>query len=938
MANRNSSSNNSGFGMKYSLTTLICVMAVSLLFCDSIHAQDDADRLFTLEVLPVMKEKCFGCHGTDPDDIRGDYNMLTRDALIGGGETGDPAIVPGKPDESPLYSYILWEDGEMPPKETDRLSEEETEHFRKWIEAGAPWPTEEVQLEIQKELWKVKETEDGVIVEHSGGTGDDWTYRRYQKEDIWAFQAVKNVEVDLESADKNPIDYFIEKKLSEAGITAAGQADARTLIRRGTYDLTGLPPTPEQTANFISAIESDPNKAWSDLVDELLDSEHYGERWAQHWLDVVRYADTAGFSNDYERSNAWRYRDYVIRSFNNDKPFNEFVLEQLAGDELRPDDPEAKIATGMLRMGPWGTQMIPQEESRQIYLDDLVHNVGQSFLSMPMRCCKCHDHKFDPMPTRDYYSMYATFATTQPAEVEAEFLPEENRKGFAEKKKLVEELLAYAKSKKDAVTKKQEDAARAWYKEHDLPYKDPNARNKDPEDQKPPRHVGLTPEEQGKKKVREQDVWIWERRLERFKPMAQGVYNGQDDRKNGRKLRVAKKIQQDWRPENFILAGGSLEAKGDAVKPGVLSSVGLPANPEAENPWAITDELEGRRLAFAKWVADNKNPLTARSIVNRVWQYHFGKGIVKTANNFGVKGSKPTHPELLDWLTNDFVDNGWKIKRLHRMIMNSDVYRRSGKVADAEKQAAIDPDNKLLASWQPRRLTAEELRDATLQISGELNREMGGVPIMPEINMEVALQPRMIQFSIAPAHQPSRTPAERNRRTIYAYRVRGQADPMLEIMNQPNPNESCEARDAAAVTPQAFTLLNSDTMTDRSIALALRVQKELPDNLEGQVERVIRLAFNRAATDQEKSNLTEYLKEMNAYHAENEPEEVKYPTQVVRSLVEEFTGEPFEFIEKLNVYEDYVPDPKPWTVSSETRALADVCLLMMNSNEFLYIY
>ncbi len=935
-----------GPGMKASLIALLVAMACPLLSSELTHANNDADRLFTLRVLPIMKEKCFGCHGSDPDDIRGDYNMLTREDLIKGGETGDIALVPGAPVESPLYTAICWEDLEMPPKENDRLKEEETEYFRDWIAAGAPWPSDEEQLEIQKEQWQVRENEDGLIVDHSGGTGDDWTYRRYQNEDIWAFRPVQDVKIKLDSDKQNPIDAFVNKKLKEAGIAAAPRADHRTLIRRATYDLTGLPPTPEEVSEFIHASNpeflgvptSASDKSWKDLVDRLIQSEHYGERWAQHWLDVVRYADTSGFSNDYERSNAWRFRDYVIRSFNDDKPFNQFIMEQLAGDELRPDDPEAKIATGMLRMGPWGTQMIPQEEARQIYLDDLVHNVGQSFLSMPMRCCKCHDHKFDPMPTRDYYSMYATFATTQPAEIEAEFLDEENQNGFDEKSKLVEELYVYAKAKKDELVNKQESAAKKWYKEHDLPYKDANARQKDPEDEKPPRHVGLTPEEQGKLKVREQDVWIWERRLERYQPLVQGVYNGQDDFKNGRKLRVAKKIKKDWRPDNFILIGGSLEAKGDAVKPGVLSPTGLPANPEGENPWEITDDLEGRRLAFAKWVADDKNPLTARSIVNRIWQYHFGNGIVKTANNFGVKGSKPTHPELLDWLTNDFVENGWKIKRLHRMIMTSDVYRRSGKPVDAEKQAAVDPDNKLLASWQPRRLTAEELRDSTLQISGELNREMGGVPIMPEINMEVALQPRMIQFSIAPAHQPSRTPAERNRRTIYSYRVRGQADPMLEIMNQPNPNESCEVRDSAAVTPQAFTLLNSDTMTDRSIALALRLEKENPDKPEAWIQKAIQLSFNRSATEAEKSSLLAYLKEMQSYHAEHRPEEVEYPTQVVRSLVEEFTGEPFEFIEKLNVYNDYVPDAKPWTVSADTRALADVCLLLMNSNEFLYVY
>ena len=250
----------------------------------------------------------------------------------------------------------------------------------------------------------------------------------------------------------------------------------------------------------------------------------------------------------------------------------------------------------------------------------------------------------------------------------------------------------------------------------------------------------------------------------------------------------------------------------------------------------------------------------------------------------------------------------------------------------------VDPDNKLLARFPVRRLTAEELRDSTLLISGELNRDLGGVPIMPEINMEVALQPRMIQFSIAPAHQPSRTPAERNRRTIYANRVRGQADPLLEIMNLPNPNESCELRDSAAVTPQAFTLLNSDAMTDRSIAFARRVQREAKDDASAQVRRAVQLAYGRVPTAVEQKSLKGYFDEMLAYHHQNAPKPIEYPTEVTRSLVEEFTGEPFEFIEKLNVYNDYVPDAKPWTVDADTRALADVCLLLFNSNEFMYVY
>ena len=417
----------------------------------------DGERLFTLKVQPLLKEKCFGCHGNDPKDIRGDYNLMSLEGMLKGGESEEPSVVPGKPEESPLYQAVLWEGYEMPPKETDRLSAEETELIRKWIAAGAPWPSAETQLRIQKELWTVRENEDGVLVDTSGGLADDWTYRRYQPDDIWAFQPVEKEEVSLDPQE-NPIDHFIDQKINAAKLIPAGQADPRTLVRRVTFDLTGLPPTSGEVDNFLKAWADDSSAAWSSLVDRLLQSDHYGERQAQHWLDVVRYADTAGFSNDYERSNAWRYRDYVIRSFNSDKPFNQFIVEQIAGDELRPDDPEATIATGLLRMGPWGTAMIPKQEARQIYLDDLVHNVGQSFLAMPMRCCKCHDHKFDPIPTRDYYSMYAAFSATQPAEIEAEFLPEENRDGFTEKRKLVRELLAFAKSELAVVNDKQESS------------------------------------------------------------------------------------------------------------------------------------------------------------------------------------------------------------------------------------------------------------------------------------------------------------------------------------------------------------------------------------------------------------------------------------------------------------------------------------------------
>ncbi|MCC9601891.1 PSD1 and planctomycete cytochrome C domain-containing protein [Stieleria sp. JC731] len=898
-------------------------------------------RLFTLKVFPLLKEKCFGCHGDDPDDIRGQYNMLSREALIGGGESGDAAVIVGHPSQSVLIDAIRWEGYEMPPKENDRLTPAEISWIEEWIKSGAPWPNADTRNQILQEASAESSNADGVIFRTSGGTSSEWTYRRYEPNEIWAFKPVDPPQFDLPSG-VNPIDFFVDRKIEEVGLQASGPAKPRQLLRRIYLDVTGLPPTIEESNSFAQVFAEVGEEAWNELIDRLLRSQHYGERQAQHWLDVVRYADTAGFSNDYERSNAWRYRDYVIRSFNDDKPFNEFVVEQIAGDELRPDDPEALIATGFLRMGPWGTAMVPQDEARQMYLDDLVHNVGQSFLAMPMRCCKCHDHKFDPIPTRDYYRMYSTFATTQPAELDAAFLPEENQGGFEKKRELVAELLEFAKAELKLVDDKQEAAAKLWYAEHQLPYKNEKERKDDPEDQKPPRHIGLTPEEKGIKKVREQDVWIWERRLERYEPMAQAVYSGQDDWKNSRKLRKANKINQQWRPENFILQGGNLGSKGDPVRPGVLSACGIKVNESAELPWALPDGLDGRRLAFAQWVVDDRNPLTARVIVNRVWQWHFGKGIVKTANNFGVKGSKPTHPELLDWLTADFIEHGWKLKRLHRQILSSKTYRRSTAPVDVETTKRLDPEDRFLASFRPRRMSAEEIRDGVLFASGELRTEMGGVPIMPEINMEVALQPRMIQFSIAPAHQPSRTPEERNRRTIYAYRVRGQADPFLEVLNQPNPNESCELRDVASVSPQAFTLLNSDAMTDRSIAVALRIEREhgIASNSDNifLVNRAVELALGRRPSDSEQQSFEGYLAAMQNYHQNHHPEIKHYPTEVTRSLVEEFTGEPFEFIEKLNVYKDYVPDAKPWTVSAKTRALADLCLLLINSNEFMYVY
>ena len=850
------------------------------------------------------------------------------------------------------------------PRKARRLTEEQIKQVETWINAGAPWPNEATQLAIREEEKKQKITADGIIIDTSGGLGDEWTYRRYQPEDVWAFLPVKKPNIP-KSASGNPIDGFIDARLSEAGFTAAPEADSLTLIRRASYDLTGLPPTPQEVTVFQKQWQKDKDAAWNALIDRLLDSPRYGERWAQHWLDVARYADTGGMSNDYERSNAWRYRDYVIRAFNEDKPYDRFVIEQLAGDELAdnsvaqrkgndpgkvhatrlkgdytPEEAEWLVAAGFLRMGSWDNAMVMKDEARQIYLDDVVNAVGQTFLSTTMRCFKCHDHKFDPLPTRDYYSMYAAFSGTQMAERKVPYLPEENVDGFAESKAHAERMLAYADKHARALQKKREDAARAWFEERGLPYLDYDARKDVDDEKKPPRHVGLTIPEQGILKVREQDQWIWTRRLERYEAMAQSVYNGSQKWRGNmaRKLRIDETLEAGWKPDNTILTGGSLEAPGEPVQPAVLSVLGVPTTTATdENPYALPETLEGRRLALAQWIADARNPLTARSIVNRIWQHHFVNPIAGNPNNFGVKGEKPTHPELLDWLAADFVENGWTMKRLHRVIMTSDAYRRSARHPEYTAMASEDPNNDLLAYYPARRLTAEELRDSLLAITGELNPVAGGLPANPEINMEVALQPRMIQFSLAPAYQPDPIPEKRNRRSIYAYRVRGLADPFLELFNQPNPNDSCEARDSAAVSPQAFTLLNSDVITDRSIAFARRLEGEAK-TAEARLQKAFQLTVGRTPHREETERLKTYFNDMATYHQSSQPEAAEYPTRITRSLVEEFSGEAFEYEEILPAFETYQPDLKPADVSPETRALADVCLLLFNTNEFAYVY
>ena len=357
--------------------------ALLVLFASTLAADENAERHFTLKVLPILKDKCLGCHGGDSDNLKGEFSVLSRADFLRGGESGDPAIVPGIPGQGTLLDAISWANLEMPPKENDRLSAAQIDLFRQWIKDGAVWPDLKKQEQYRDEAARKTQTAEGLTMPTSGGTSIEWTNRRYQPDDLWAFRPVQTIDVP---AGKNPVDYLIQQRLDQAQVQPADQAAPLTLIRRTTFDLTGLPPTPDEIRTFRSAWKTDPEQAWNDLIDRLLASPHYGERWGQHWLDVARYADTAGYSNDYERSNMWRYRDYVIRAFNEDKPYNR--LRRRATRRRRTLGTSSPMMIEIrncwshrvfLRMGPWDPAMVKVPEARQLYLDDVVNSVGQTF-------------------------------------------------------------------------------------------------------------------------------------------------------------------------------------------------------------------------------------------------------------------------------------------------------------------------------------------------------------------------------------------------------------------------------------------------------------------------------------------------------------------------------------------------------------------------------
>ncbi len=584
---------------------------------------------------------------------------------------------------------------------------------------------------------------------------------------------------------KNPIDRFTLERLNKAGLRPAPRADRGTLIRRVYFDLTGLPPSPAEVEAFVKDRSPD---AWEKLVDRLLASPRYGERWAQHWLDVVRFAETDGFEYDTHRPDGWRYRDYVIRSFNDDKPYDQFLTEQLAGDELNPGDHQARIASGFQRLGPLRKNAGNQEvaSSRNEVLTEMTNIVGSALLGVTLGCARCHDHKFDPIRHTDYYRIQAYFAAAQDKDVPLA-TAEEQSAWRAHKETADKELLEMRKTMRGL-----KGEARA----------------------------------QMEKKIKAAEE------------------------KAPEPLPVLFSVANDFEKASpvHVLARGDYHNKGERVgmRPlGVLLPDGAP-----ELPAGVTTP----RAELARWIVDPENPLTARVMVNRLWHYHFGRGIVATPNDFGRMGMRPSHPELLDWLASRFVDGGWRMKPVHRLILTSSTYQQAShsplESAAREKDAA----NALLWKFNRRRLEAEEIRDAMLAAAGRLNLKTGGTSVI------VPVDPELVNLLYKPSQWAvTRDPEEHDRRSVYLIYKRNLRLPMMEAFDAPDLQISCARRESSTHAPQALEMLNGPFATDMAKSLTARLDREAKGSAE-QVDLAYRLAAGRAPTQPERRLALEFLK------------------------------------------------------------------------------
>ncbi|HET6574164.1 MAG TPA: DUF1549 and DUF1553 domain-containing protein [Fimbriiglobus sp.] len=670
--------------------------------------------------------------------------------------------------------------------------------------------------------------------------------------DHWAFQPPKRGQIpSTKSQTPNPIDAFVRAKLDAAGLAFAPPASRAQLIRRVTFDLTGLPPTPEEIDAFLKDESAD---AYEKVIDRLLASPRYGERWGRHWLDLARYADSNGYEFDEPRPDAWRYRDYVIRSFNADKPFDRFVIEQLAGDEAFPGDRDALIATGFNLLGPDMTDAANQAQRRLNTLINMTDTTALVFLGLTVTCARCHDHKFEPIPQTDYFRLQAFFT---PAEFRRD-LSVATAEEKAVHESALNKYLELTKPLRDEIAA-LEGPVRAKLFETKLAKLSPEAQaaHRTPAAKRTGGEQELVAETMKKVTVSAAEVLKAIPAEHRAKLAKLRKKQEVFDANKPPPAPVAMGLTDRPGPpvKTYLLERGELTNKGAEVRPGfpeVLSPGGKPV-PAAVEPLPGST---GRRLALAKWVVSPDNPLTARVIVNRLWQHHFGKGIVATASDFGLRGERPTHPELLDWLACELVEpskpidgNRWALKRMHKLMLMSETYRQSTQVSP--EAAKADPDNQLLSRMNRLRLEAEALRDSLLAVSGRLNPKAGG----PGVVLPETAKPTGGAKGAPPSPVPERT-----RRSVYLFARRNLRLAFLEAFDLPDSNLSCPRRGRSTTAPQALALLNSPEATSAAKAMAARLEREAKTEPE-RIELVYRLTLGRSPTDAERERAAAFLRE-----------------------------------------------------------------------------
>jgi hypothetical protein len=818
------------------------VFTVLALWCaaaGSVTAQQVPD--YEKDVKPILSKNCYACHSSSR--AMGGIRLDIRAGAVAKGDSGRPAILPGDSGGSEIIHRLTATGKNMRmPLGGQPLPAESVAIVRSWIEAGASWPESAADMAVRRP--------GPVEMQVTDRDRQHWAFRPLQK--------VQPPAVKDAAWQKNPIDRFVFAALDAKGLAPSPQASKAVLIRRLYFTVIGLPPTPAEVQAFLN--DSSP-QAYDHLVEGLLANPHYGERWARHWLDVARYADSEGYNRDADRPAIYRYRDFVIRAFNDDMPFTKFVRWQIAGDEYEPDNPEAVTATGFLAAGPREHSMVtdtPENKLQYIYdeLDDLVSTTSQAMLGLTVGCARCHDHKFDPIPTRDYYRLAAAFRNFDRKETylsrphrALEQWAGAKRAELREQKIQASDIPEEARVSLRAPLEKNNSGQVFFYKKYDE-----KLRFTEDEFQ-----AWLSPADRATYEGLKHAVADVEQKLGKEPPKGFVVVDSQ-----------ATPI------DSYLLGRGSARNRKEKVQFGFLSVL-TRGNPSGEYRAAVAKPglaSTFQRGAVAEWLVDvdrGAGALLARVIVNRLWQHNFGEGLVNTPNDFGLQGEKPSHPELLEWLAGELIRNGWQLKPIQRLILTSSAYRLS---TEYDKNSAhIDADERLLWRRRPLRMEAEALRDYILAVSGSLNDKMYGPGVRPHIPVEATVTRSKDKWS------KDNTIVEGSdvwRRSVYVFAKRTVRLPWLETFDAPDWTTSCGRRVPTTVPTQALSLMNDPFVREQARRFAARIGAEAPAGNQSQITYAYQLAFGRPPSPAEMAAGLTFLPSRNTDAAENQQRLVNF--------------------------------------------------------------